>query len=370
MRAFSQLLDDLVYTRSRNTKLKLIGDYLRETPDPDRGYGLAALTGTLDIPAVKGAAVRAIAEERVAPTLLYMSRDYVGDMAETVALLWPKPLHEPPEVDDATISISEAIERLRSTTRLDAPRTLASMLDHLDASGRFALLKLATGALRVGISARLAKQGLADAFGLEVEAVEEVWHGLRAPFTELFDWAEGRGEQPTVRDVPVFRPFMLAHPLEETRLSLDDYAAEWKWDGIRVQLVHAGGQTRLYSRTGDDISGSFPDIAEAFRTPGVLDGELLVRGEAQGSGLEVVSAASFNALQQRLGRKNVSQKMLGAYPAFVRLYDILFDGEEDLRELPWKERRARLEKFAKQLDPERFDVSRLIEAESFERLED
>src|SRR6476660_2237997 len=221
MRAFSQLLDDLVYTRSRNTKLKLIGDYLKETPDPDRGYGLAALTGTLDIPAVKGAAVRAIAEERVDPVLLYMSRDYVGDMAETVALLWPKPEGEPPEVDDATISITQAVERLRSTTRLDAPRTLASMLDHLDASGRSALLKLETGALRVGISARLAKQALADAFGLDVEAVEEVWHGLRPPFSELFDWAEGRGERPTARDIPVFRPFMLAHSLDETRVSLD-----------------------------------------------------------------------------------------------------------------------------------------------------
>ncbi|MES2120121.1 MAG: cisplatin damage response ATP-dependent DNA ligase [Pseudomonadota bacterium] len=370
MRAFSQLLDDLVYTRSRNTKLKLIGDYLKETPDPDRGYGLAALTGTLDIPAVKGAAVRAIAEERVDPALLYMSRDYVGDMAETVALLWPKPLEEPPEIDDATISISEAVARLRSTTRLDAPRTLADMLDHLDASGRFALLKLATGALRVGISARLAKQALADAFGLEVEAVEEVWHGLTPPFAELFDWAEGRTGQPSVRDVPVFRPFMLAHALEETKVSLDDYAAEWKWDGIRIQLVHAGGETRLYSRTGDDISGSFPDVAEAFRTHGVLDGELLVRGEAQGSGLEVESAASFNALQQRLGRKAVSQKMLGAYPAFVRLYDILFDGEDDLRALPWTERRTRLEAFAADLDPERFDVSQLIAADSFEGLEE
>ena len=153
--------------------------------------------------------------------------------------------------------------------------------------GRFALLKLATGALRVGINARLAKQALADAFGLEVEAVEEVWHGLRPPFSELFDWAEGRAEQPAVRDVPVFRPFMLAHPLDEAKVSLDDYAAEWKWDGIRVQLVHAGGETRLYSRTGDDISGSFPDVAAAFQTHGVLDGELLVRGEAQGSGLEV-----------------------------------------------------------------------------------
>lgn len=163
---------------------------------------------------------------------------------------------------------------------------------------------------------------------------------------------------------------MLAQPLEETKVSLDDYAAEWKWDGIRVQLVHAGDDTRLYSRTGDDISGSFPDVAQAFRDAGVLDGELLVRGEAQGSGLEVVSAASFNALQQRLGRKNVSSKMLSAYPAFVRLYDILFDGDEDLRELPWEDRRKRLEGFAERLDPERFDVSQLIEARNFEELED
>ena len=284
MRAFSQLLDDLVYTRSRNTKLKLIGDYLTETPDPDRGYGLAALTGTLDIPHVKPAAIRRLVEERIDPVLFYMSRDYVGDTAETVALLWPKFEGEPPEVDDATVGISDAIEWLRSASKMDAPQALARMLDHLDASGRFALLKLALGELRVGINARLAKQALAQAFGLELEAVEEVWHGLRPPFAELFAWAEGRGEQPTARDVPVFRPFMLAHPLDDARVSLENYAAEWKWDGIRVQLVHAAGETRLYSRTGDDISHSFPDVAEAFRIPGVLDGELLVRGEAQGSG--------------------------------------------------------------------------------------
>jgi DNA ligase-1 len=370
MRAFSQLLDDLVYTRSRNTKLQLIGDYLKDTPDPDRGYGLAALTGTLDIPHVKPAAIRGLVEERIDPVLFYMSRDYVGDTAETVSLLWPKRTGEPPDVDDATISITEAIARLGAASKLEAPHVLAAMLDHLDASGRFALLKLALGELRVGINARLAKQALAQAFGLQVEAVEEVWHGLRPPFTELFDWAEGRGEQPTARDIPVFRPFMLAHPLDDAKVSLEEYAAEWKWDGIRVQLVHAGGETRLYSRTGDDISGSFPDVAEAFRTRGVLDGELLVRGEAQGSGLEVESAASFNALQQRLGRKNVSQKMLGAYPAFVRLYDILFSGDEDQRDLPWEQRRMRLEQFAAGLDPDRFDVSQLIEAESFEQLED
>ena len=370
MRAFSQLLDDLVYTRSRNTKLRLIGDYLKATPDPDRGLALAALTGTLDIPAVKPAVVRALAEERIDPVLLRMSRDYVGDLAETVSLLWPARDGELGDLDDGTITLGAAVAQLRAASRSDAPRVLAVMLDHLDASGRFAIIKLATGALRVGISARLAKQALADAFGLDVEQVEEVWHGLKPPFTELFDWGEGRAQQPTAKDIPVFRPFMLAHALEERLVDLNDYAAEWKWDGIRIQLVHAGGDTRLYSRTGDDISGSFPDIAAAFATRAVLDGELLVRGSGQGADEHGGAAASFNALQQRLGRKNVSAKMQGDYPAFVRLYDILFDGEEDLRALPWTERRVRLEQVVASLDPNRFDLSQLIEAASFEELEE
>ncbi|MES2905346.1 MAG: cisplatin damage response ATP-dependent DNA ligase [Pseudomonadota bacterium] len=369
MRAFSQLLDDLVYTRSRLSKLRLIGAYLKSTPDPDRGLALAALTGTLDIPAVKPAVVRALAEERIDPVLLRMSRDYVGDMAETVSLLWPVPEGEP-ALDDGTIRLSEAVERLKAVPKGDAPAVLADMLDHLDVAGRYAILKLATGALRVGISARLAKQALADAFAIDVEAVEEVWHGLKPPFAELFDWGEGRAAQPTAKDIPVFRPFMLAHPLDETRVDLSDYAAEWKWDGIRIQLVHAGGDTRLYSRTGDDISGSFPDVAAAFATRAMLDGELLVRGESQGAATHGGAAASFNALQQRLGRKNVSAKVQGEYPAFVRLYDILFDGEEDVRALPWSERRVRLEAVVAGLDPERFDLSQLIEAESFEALEE
>jgi DNA ligase 1 len=370
MRDFSQLLDGLVYTRSRNGKLKLIGDYLRRTPDPDRGYALAALTGELDLPGVKPAAIRAIVEERVDPTLFYMSWDYVGDMAETVSLLWPKRIDQPAEIDDGSLRIARVVERLQTLGRAEAPGALARMLDHLDSSGRYALLKLATGELRIGVSARLAKTALAQAFGLEIEAVEEVWHGIGPPYLPLFAWAEGRGPQPTAQDVPVFRPFMLAHPLEDLRVSLDDYAAEWKWDGIRVQIVRAGGETRLYSRAGDDISRSFPEVAEAFGADGAVDGELLVKGEYQGADAHGGAAASFNALQQRLGRKLVSAKMLKEYPAFVRLYDILFEGAEDLRPLPWEERRARLAAFVAKLDPERFDLSALIEAESFEALEE
>ena len=368
MRAFSALLDSLIYTRSRNAKLKLIGDYLRATPDPDRGWAMAALTGELDLPGVKPAVIRALIESRVDPVLFRMSRDYVGDTAETVSLLWPDP--DMPPTDVTPLTVAAVVDRLAHLSRSNAPAALAAMLDRLDAEERFALLKMATGSLRVGVSARLAKQALADAFGLDVEAVEEVWHGLAPPYPTLFAWAEGTGAQPTATDVPVFRPFMLAHPLDDLRVDLVDYAAEWKWDGLRVQIVHVAGETRLYSRTGDDVTRAFPDVAAAFAEHGVVDGELMVKGDVQGGVLEEGGgAASFNALQQRLGRKVVSAKMLAESPAFVRLYDILFDGAEDLRALPWTARRARLEAFVARLDPDRFDLSQLVDAADFTALE-
>ncbi len=366
MRGFSALLDRLIYTRSRNTKLRLIADYLRATPDPDRGWSLAALTGEIDLPGVKPAAVRALIEARVDPVLYRMSREFLGDSAETVALLWPAPSPTPgpsPE-GEGELRLGDAIDRLRLAGRIEAPRVLAEMLDGLDAEARFALLKLAMGALRAGVSARLAKTALAQAFALDVEAVEEVWHGIAPPYAALFDWAEGRSTQPVSEDLPVFRSFMLAHPLEAESVDLADYAAEWKWDGIRVQLVHAGGQVRLYSRGGDDVTGSFPDVAGALTVPGVFDGELLVRGDFQGG-----EAASFNALQQRLGRKAPSVKLQAEAPAFVRLYDVLFDGKDDLRALAWTERRARLEVAMPRFDAARFDLSTLIEAEDFAALE-
>jgi len=367
MHAFAALLDSLIYTRSRNAKLKLVADYLHATPDPDRGWAMAALTEDLDLPGVKPAQIRALIEARIDPVLFRMSRDYVGDTAETVALLWPAP---PVPSEAEPLTVTQAVDRLRHLSRSDAPAQLAQMLDRLDAEERFALLKMATGSLRIGVSARLAKTALAQAFGLDVERVEELWHGLEPPYDPLFDWVKGHREQPTAQDVPVFRPFMLAHGLEDARVGLDDYAAEWKWDGIRVQIVHVAGETRLYSRTGDDVTRAFPDVAGAFRTPGVVDGELMVRGEFQGGTLEEGGGAgSFNALQQRLNRKAVTAKMLAEAPAFVRLYDILFDGVEDLRPLSWTERRARLEAFVPWLDPERFDLSQLIEAADFTELE-
>ena len=358
MQAFAALLDGLIYTRSRDHKVRLIADYFRTTPDPDRGWALAALAGTLSISTVKAAAIRAMAEERFDPMLFRMSRDYVGDTAETVALMWPDVSQ-----DVVAPTVSEVIAVLSGTSRARAPAVLAELMDRLDANGRYALLKLATGGMRVGISARLAKTAFGQAFGLSVDDVEEVWHALRPPYSELFAWGEGKSERPDPADSAFFRPFMLAHPLEDGNVNLDDFVAEWKWDGIRIQIASTGGETRLFSRGGDEVTAAFPEIAAAFNGIGVVDGELLVRGDVQGG-----EAASFNALQQRLGRKNVTAAMQAEYPVFVRLYDILFDGTEDLRALPWTKRRSRLEMFVAKLDAVRFDLSVIIEARDFDHL--
>ncbi len=362
MERFAALVDALTYTRSRNAKLELIAAYLRETPDPDRGWALAALTGGLSFPAVKGGTVRGLMMDRVDPVLFALSRDYVGDTAETASLLWPDPVTPPGPVPGVT----EAVTSLAAMTRTSAQPELAGLMDRLDANGRYALLKLATGAMRLGISARLAKLAFAQAFAVSVDEVEEYWHGQAPPYAALFAWAAGGGPAPRSDHLPLFRPFMLAQALEDTVVDLDLFAAEWKWDGIRVEIVHVGGETRLYSRSGDDISGSFPEITGALPFDAVLDGELLVRGSHQGG--EEGGAASFNALQQRLGRKLVSAKMLAEYPAFVRLYDVLIIAGEDLRALPWHERRERLEQTMALLDAERFDISPVIPAQSIAEL--
>ena len=371
MKAFSTLLDTLVYTTSRNRKLAMIADYLRDTPDPDRGWALGALTGELDFPGVKSSTVRNLMKDRVDPVLWSLSRDFVGDTAETASLLWPQngePDENPPSVD-------EVVQLLSGLNRNTAPKELPKLLDRLDANGRFALIKLATGGMRVGVSARLAKTAFAQAFDVNVEDVEEYWHALEPPYTELFQWAAEGADPPDVSNRPMFRPFMLAHPLEdgqvEKGVDLKDYAAEWKWDGIRVQLVRvtneAGvAETRLYSRSGDDISASFPEMLDKLPIDAVLDGELMVRGTVQGG--EEGGAASFNALQQRLGRKTVSKKMLADAPAFVRLYDTLILEGEDLRENPWEYRRGSLEKLMGRLPSSHFDLSRIVEARDFDHL--
>jgi DNA ligase-1 len=361
--AFAALLERLVFTPGRNAKLALLQDWFETQPDPDRGVGLAALTEELVFTAAKPSLVRDMVAARTDPVLLALSHDYVGDFAETVALIWP----EREGVNAPPPALSEVVETLELTPKAELPGLIAGWLDTLDAGGRLALIKLVTGGLRVGVSARLAKTALAAWSGQPLEAIEEVWHGVAPPYLPLFRWLEGRGERPDPREAPVFRPLMLAHPLEDADVAaLDpgDWRAEWKWDGIRVQLTAGPGGRRIWSRGGEDISGAFPEIVEAMAFHAVLDGELLVIRDGPGGGI----VAPFADLQQRLNRKLVSAKMLRDVPVSVRLYDILFDGAEDLRALPFDARRARLEAWLAREARPRMDLSAQIGFATFAEL--
>jgi DNA ligase 1 len=370
MQAFAALLERLVLTPSRNAKLQLICDYLRHTTDPSRGWALAAITGDLDIPSVKPAAIRELVASRVDPVLFNLSYDYVGDLAETISLIWP----QRPGANRAP-DLNEIVETLLESTKAQGLRLVEGWLDALDSTGRWGLLKLITGGLRVGVSARLARQAVADFGKVDVAEIEELWHGMEPPYLALFAWLEGRAPKPVSGALAPFRPPMLAHPLlskaermeanelDPSLISPNDFAAEWKWDGVRVQLASDQGVRRLYTRNGDDISKAFPDLLETVAFDATLDGELLIRSPEGG-------VASFNELQQRMNRKTVSPKQMADRPAMLRAYDLLNEIGEDLRPLPFADRRKRLERFVVSLDNTSIDLSPLVPFEDAIQLED
>ncbi len=367
MNRFAALLDKLAYEPRRNAKIALIAAYFRETPDPERGWALAAMTGSLSFQEAKAGLIRKLIAERVDPVLFELSYHYVGDLSETVALLWPAPPPAPGR-NEGPPTLSEVVHTLASGHKASLPKHLAEWLDLLDETGRWALLKLITGSLRIGVSARLAKTAVAALGELAPDDVEHAWHGLAPPYEALFAWAEGRGARPDTLDPAPFRPPMLSHAIEEgdfDKLDASAFAAEWKWDGIRIQAssgTDADGRrvTKLYSRTGEEISGAFPDLLDAISFDGALDGELLILREGR--------VQSFNVLQQRLNRKAISGALLADFPAHIRAYDLLAEEGEDLRELPFAERRRRLEARLAQSGNAKLDLSPLIPFASWEEL--
>ena len=378
MNRFAELLDRLAYEPGRNNKLRLMIDYFRSSGDPERGWALAALTSALSFPHAKPSLIRSLIAERTDPVLFELSYDYVGDLSETIALMWPSvasssaPSAGKVQGADDELTLTRVVETLATLGKAQLPQQLARWLDALDETGRWALIKLVTGGLRVGVSARLAKAAVAALADKDVHDIEVMWPALAPPYDELFAWLEGRAERPASGDPASFRPPMLAHALDDADLAAlkpDDFMAEWKWDGIRVQAV-AGRLSsepedgklvaRLYSRTGEEISKSFPDLLDALRLPGAIDGELLIMRDGR--------VQSFNVLQQRLNRKTVTAKLMAEFPAHLRAYDLLADGEEDLRERPFAERRARLEHFVARLGDHRIDLSLLIAFRSWDEL--
>jgi DNA ligase 1 len=410
MNRFAELLDRLACEPGRNNKLRLLTSYFREVEDPDRGYALAAITGALSFKHAKPGLIRDLIAARTDPVLFALSYDYVGDLSETVALMWPKtpplpprsggerlgvgggaanneaafPAGRPPNPsppgamrmagaeighnNPPSPTLTEVVTTLRTLGKTELPKQLTRWLDELDETGRWALLKLVTGAMRIGISARLAKTAAAELGGKDPHDIELMWPGLTPPYLDLFAWLEGRAEKPVNLDPAPFRPVMLAHAIENTdfaNLDAADFIAEWKWDGIRVQAVsgrdgRGNMLARLYSRSGEDITKSFPDLLPSLHLPGAIDGELLVVRDGR--------VQTFNVLQQRLNRKVVSTKLMKDYPIHLRAYDLLGEGDADLRTLPFAERRARLEAFVAKLDDPRVDLSPTINFDSWDAL--
>lgn len=366
MRRFADLVDRLSYEPRRNAKLAHLVDYFRTVPDPERGLALAALTGGLSFRHAKPAVLRALISERCDPELFALSYDFVGDLSETIALMWPSRM----EAHDVSPLMSQVVTLLQDGRRSDMPAILADLLDSLDETGRWAFLKLVTGGMRIGVSARLAKSAVAGLGELAVDDIEQVWHGLAPPYLELFAWAEGSGSRPDTRDPVPFHPPMLAHPLEPgdfQALRPSDFYAEWKWDGIRIQATagHDSSGTlrrRLYSRSGEEISSAFPDLLHQFEFNAAIDGELLVIVDGK--------VQSFNALQQRLNRKTVTKALTESHPVGVRAYDLLSVNGTDLRELPFIERRQRLEEFVAREALPFLELSPPINFSSWDELRD
>ena len=393
MEAFSNLLEQLYYTAGTKAKAQLIADYITNTPDPDRGWAIAAMAGPLRFDFFKRNTVKKLITEHTDPALFAMSYDYVGEVSETVAHLWP---HSEPT--DSLPSLTEVVETFASVSKQKVSDTLAHYLTIMTPAQRWALLKLGTRGLRIGVSARSIKQILADYGNKDIKDIETLWHAVTPPYADMLSWLEGKADKPDIENAVTFHPVMLSHPIEDSDIDAftkDTWQIENKYDGIRVQLAVKTGKVSdenepdkaLFSRTGDDISHSFPDLLESVNGNMVLDGELLVihnaendqgsktRGEASTKTHDDSSATqsnaalqpdvdTFNTLQQRLNKKKPSKALQTSAPVGLIVYDALVLNGEDLTEKTLKARRQALEKWFSENSNNRLFLSETLTATS------
>ena len=338
MKRFAQLFTRIDQTTKTNTKVAALADYLAEAPEDDRLWTVALFSGRRPKRAVTTTRLREWAAERAGLPLWLFEEAYpiVGDLAETIALILP-----PPKATSDTsltahihalIALGQQPEEARKQAVLQA-------WDQLDTTERFLFNKLLTGGFRIGISQKLMTRALAQATGRD-EA--ELAHRLMGDWTpQTTSWEALIHSDDPAADASRPYPFYLAYALEDPPESLgapQDWHAEWKWDGIRGQLILRGGQHYTWSRGEELMTDRFPELARAldFLPDGlVLDGEILAWADGR--------PLPFNALQKRIGRKTVPKKLLTEAPVILYAYDLLEEDGQDLRPQPFAARRARLE---------------------------
>ena len=370
MKRFAALYAALDATTSTLGKLEALRAYFTEAPPRDAAWAVYFLAGGKPRQAVKTADLRriAIAASGLDDWLFEECYQTVGDLAETIALVLPDA-----GGDDDT-GLADWVETRLAPLRGESPEVVEARLlefwSLLDAQGRFLLTKLIGGGFRVGVSKLLVTRALAESAGLDAKRVAQRMMGYTdaktppSPARYLALISAADSDVDADRGQPY--PFFLAHPLLEEPQTLGDPAqwlAEWKYDGIRAQLVRRASDTWIWSRGEELITERFPELATASAALAgdiVLDGEILVWQDGH--------PASFALLQQRIGRKTLGKKLLDTLPAVFIAYDILEHDGRDLRELPQHERRAMLEQAIASANHPSLLLSPRVIGESWETL--
>jgi DNA ligase-1 len=338
VKAFARLFAAIDQTTATNEKVAALAEYFRNAPPADAAWAVHFLSGRRPKRLIGSRKLAAWASDEAALPEWLFEECYqtVGDLAETITLILP----EAGASSDLPLSfwVEQRLLPLRGEGEDVQRDVMVRSWRELDRGQRFVWNKLITGSFRVGASHRLVVRALAEVSGLEEGVVAHRLMGSWDPSAEFFQ----RLVVPDTRDADISRPypFFLAYPLDQNPAALGDAAdwiAEWKWDGIRSQLIRRAGQTFLWSRGEELLSGRFPEVEEVGRLlpeGTVLDGELLpwMNGKPM----------PFAQLQRRIGRKNLGRKILDEVPAVLVAYDLLEEGGADIRPLPLRERRARL----------------------------
>jgi len=340
MKAFAALYRRLDETTKTNEKVAALADYFRAAEPASAAWAIYFLTGRKLKRAITTRELREACLEAtgLSEWLFDESYEAVGDLAEVVAILLP----DPETSSDVPLHewIEERLGVLRKMTEADRKQLLIQSWNELGRQERFVWNKLLTGSFRVGVSRGLVVRGLAAATGIEAPLIEHRlmgdWDAAPQFFLSLISAEAGH----EVASRPY--PFCLAHALQdppETLGDVHDWAAEWKWDGIRAQIVRRGGETYLWSRGEELITEQFPDLLdEAALLPDgtVIDGEIVVLIEGR--------IQPFTTLQKRLNRRQPGKKVLADSPVFFTAFDVLEEGAVDVRPVPLRERRQRLER--------------------------
>jgi DNA ligase 1 len=361
MKRFARLFSELDATTSTNEKVEALTRYFAEAPARDAAWAVYFLAGGKPRQVVKTGSLVGLAcyLAQIDSWLFDECYQQVGDLAETIALVLPRG-NEPSDVGLAEW-VEDRLLPLRGLPDEEVAKRVGTWWWELDTLGRFLLTKLVGGGFRVGVSKLLVQRALAAHAGIDAKRVAQRMMGYTdgkvMPSPERYEALIAKAEEgvPEQRDQGQPYPFFLAHQLDappelfSARLGpVSDWMVEWKYDGIRGQVIRRDGQVWIWSRGEELVTERFPEIealASTLPDGTVLDGEILVwQDEVDAETGEVAGRpAPFALLQQRIGRKNLTKKILGEAPVSFMAYDLLEQEGEDLRALPQRERRARLE---------------------------